>query len=184
MVTRIVYIVNMMIDQKYKHLSGLPWKTNNKGYPRVILSQHQLVWLFEYGFLPEPPLSIDHINGDPSDNRLENLRIADVYQQLLNRRCFGDLSFVGVYYNKRKKWYEANFTPRGETRITIRNFETPEAAAAVSRDLCSLFYLSDEDKSFLVLNYPERKEAYENFLASIDRYDKRKTAIKFIEEDE
>ena len=34
---------------------------------------HRLAWLFVHG---EMPAEIDHINGDPSDNRLANLRLA------------------------------------------------------------------------------------------------------------
>lgn len=33
---------------------------------------HRLVWLYHYGYMPEN--NIDHINRNPSDNRIENLR--------------------------------------------------------------------------------------------------------------
>lgn len=41
---------------------------------------HRIIWMIEYGYFPE---EIDHINGDGSDNRLDNLREAN---RLLNNR--------------------------------------------------------------------------------------------------
>lgn len=39
---------------------------------------HRVVFLFERGRWPLPNMVIDHINGDPSDNRINNLR--EVFQ--------------------------------------------------------------------------------------------------------
>lgn len=47
------------------------------GYVRFMIDKqpyklHRLIWLYVHGRLPDG--DIDHINGDPSDNRLVNLR--------------------------------------------------------------------------------------------------------------
>ncbi len=38
----------------------------------TLYQEHRLVWLYVYGYTPEN--SIDHINRNPSDNRVKNLR--------------------------------------------------------------------------------------------------------------
>lgn len=58
-------------------VGGLVGSQNPQGYYRTELSgkkylNHRLIWLYVYGYIPENP--IDHINRNPSDNRLKNLR--------------------------------------------------------------------------------------------------------------
>jgi len=43
---------------------------------------HRLAWLYEYGEFPDD--SIDHINHDKADNRIENLREADKTENARN----------------------------------------------------------------------------------------------------
>jgi hypothetical protein len=58
----------------YKRI-GLDWKQYN--YARV-------VWLYVHGHWPEG--EIDHINGDPADNRPANLRVATHQQNVQARK--------------------------------------------------------------------------------------------------
>lgn len=65
---------------------------------------HQLIFIMHYGYLP---FMVDHINGDPSDNRIENLRAATYEQNCRNRRtCRRNTSGrKGVSFNKEiQKW--------------------------------------------------------------------------------
>lgn len=89
---------------------------------------HRLAWLYVYGELPV--LSIDHINGDPFDNRISNLRLATVAQNSQNRykaqknNPHGNL---GLTYDKVKKLWRARIGLNGK-RIYIGKFKTQEAA--------------------------------------------------------
>ena len=42
---------------------------------------HRAVWLYTYG---EPPKEIDHIDGDPTNNRVSNLRAVTPHENKLN----------------------------------------------------------------------------------------------------
>lgn len=57
------------------------------GYRRIKFakrawSAHRLAWLFVYGEWPQK--CIDHINNVRSDNRIENLRLAEYWQNAVN----------------------------------------------------------------------------------------------------
>lgn len=67
--------------------SGQKAYPNGIGYMRIRFAGkmqlvHRLVWLYEYGFMPTD--DIDHIDGNPSNNALSNLREATRAQNSQN----------------------------------------------------------------------------------------------------
>ena len=66
---------------------------------------HRVAWAIYYGAWPEG--EIDHINGDPSDNRIVNLRDVSHAENTRNvrRRITNTSGHVGVYWDKKvQKW--------------------------------------------------------------------------------
>jgi hypothetical protein len=69
----------------------------SRGYIRITISgkkyaAHRLAWLFVHGELPDA--EIDHINLNPSCNKISNLRVATRSQNNANRRS---MSRTGGY---------------------------------------------------------------------------------------
>lgn len=80
---------------------------NNRGYVRISINRreflaHRIAWLISAGQMPSG--EIDHINGDRTDNRISNLRLATHTQNSLNRgRNSNNTSgFKGVHRNGSK----------------------------------------------------------------------------------
>lgn len=73
---------------------------NNKRY-----YEHNLIWLYHYGEWPESIL--DHKDNNPSNNKVNNLRLATMQQNNFNRKgCKNSTSsYKGVSWNtKERKW--------------------------------------------------------------------------------
>lgn len=98
-------------------------------------------------------MHVDHINGDPLDNRRSNLRIANQSQNLANRSCQvnNTSGFKGVFKNRasRIKPWRAKIEVRGRT-IFAGYFQTPEEAAR-AYDAAAIKHFGP----FARLNFPE-----------------------------
>jgi hypothetical protein len=69
------------------------------------VSAHRVIWALENGRWS--CLTIDHINGDPSDNRIANLREATHKENMRNRRSAKNSTsqYIGVTWeSSRNKW--------------------------------------------------------------------------------
>ena len=67
---------------------------------------HRLVWEYHHGSQPQGV--IDHINGDKTDNRIENLRDVSQQANCQNMKPRADAVISGVYMRDRKgslSWY-------------------------------------------------------------------------------
>lgn len=73
---------------------------------------------------------VDHINGNPSDNRKENLRVVSHLENMKNRKLSSanTSGITGVFQTKNGKWYARIMADGNE--IWLGTFETKDDAAA------------------------------------------------------
>jgi hypothetical protein len=75
---------------------------------------HRFIFLMFYGYLPK---YIDHIDGNPSNNRIENLREATQSQNLCNRskQINNKSGFKGICWNEKRNQWTATCQFNGKT---------------------------------------------------------------------
>ena len=81
---------------------------------------HRLAWFFIFRQWPDG--EIDHIDGDPSNNRISNLRVCTRSQNVMNTRRGN-----GVCWHKTKKKWQALVKSGGKSHFA-GHFDTREEA--------------------------------------------------------
>lgn len=91
---------------------------------------HRLAWFYMYGSFP---IGIDHINGNPLDNRLINLREAD--QELNNKNLkkpsHNTSGLAGVHFDKSRNKWQVQVKIKGKRVFCKRYSCLLDAAAAL-----------------------------------------------------
>lgn len=112
------------------------------GYRRIRIAnrcwkEHRLVWLYVHG--AEPTETLDHINGDKTDNRVANLRPCSSAENQQNRRKASKRSKSGVLgvYQFRGLWLSrVSLGPQVKRLGSFRTVEqAQEAYIAAKREL-------------------------------------------------
>ena len=113
------------------HVGDIAGCRDDKGYITVgihkrIYKAHRLVWLIAYGEWPTG--LIDHIDGNKSNNRLDNLRLVNETGNAENVRKpnkRNQSGFMGVVFVNNR--WRTSITAKNKTRY-IGTFDTPEEA--------------------------------------------------------
>ena len=121
--------------QKSGHLHGV--------FDRKYLKAHRVAWFITHDNWPE---FIDHLNGDPSDNRLCNLRAATRIENNKNAGIRRDNTsgIVGVYWQKQSKKWMAVISSEGKSKY-LGLYENKEAAI-VARKTAEKYFDFYENK--------------------------------------
>ena len=100
---------------------------------------HRIVYMMHHGPIPDG-MYIDHINGDRTDNRIENLRLCTPTQNQINRGApkTSKSGVKGVVWRPDRQKWNASIRAGGK-RYHVGHFETIEdakaAQEAASREL-------------------------------------------------
>jgi len=99
---------------------------------------HRLVFFYHNGYLPE---FVDHIDGDKSNNKIENLRSATKSENALNQkiRSTNTSGFKGVKWNSRlNKWQVEMCKNRKYYYLGL--YENLDLAGLVAREATELIH--------------------------------------------
>jgi hypothetical protein len=104
-----------------------------KGYLRGSVNgksykAHRLIFLYHHGYMP---LQIDHIDGNPANNKIENLREATSAQNNQNRKVTNSSGIKGVVWHKQSKKWVASICVNRRS-VHLGSFLSIEEAALVA----------------------------------------------------
>jgi len=118
-------------EESYAKFSDRKWKRHPSGYAcrdTSVNGKRKTLWLHRLILNPPEDLFVDHINGDPLDNRLENLRVATQTENARNRKNRkGRVLPKCVREETPGKAYRAYITVN-KKYIGLGTFKTPEEA--------------------------------------------------------
>lgn len=106
------------------------------GYPRITagglrgIYAHHIAWVLFYGVMPEN--HIDHVDGNPKNNRIQNLRDVPHNINHRNRKMSNTNSsgVTGVYWSKKSKKWQAQIKVDGDLKYLGCYNKIEEAAKA------------------------------------------------------
>ena len=103
-----LYWKNVKVNRYVKN-GALAGSNHHSGYRNIkingkLYSEHRLIFLYHYGYIPK---EIDHIDGNSLNNDINNLRMVTKSQNAMNRKSRKNSSSIykGVCWDKiRNKW--------------------------------------------------------------------------------
>ena len=152
------------IDKEYYDLIwNYCWHKHQDGYLRTCIGQkenggniyklmHVMIMEAE-GYDLSNNVEVDHINGKPNDNRVENLRVITHEENMKNVKLPSNNTsgYKGVYYSERERKWKA-FVRVNKKPMHLGTFNTKEEAVAVRQDAENKYYGEYKRKEEDLLN--------------------------------
>lgn len=100
---------------------------------------HRAVWIAVHGRTPEPHMQIDHLNGDKTDNRIENL------MERTDKENKNNLATKWKKYGENNPNSKLSIEARIEINRAMKGAESvsPITRAKILKDLCSKYSITD-----------------------------------------
>jgi len=110
---------------------------------------HKIIFLMHYGYTPK---IVDHIDGDTTNNKIENLRAATISQNQHNRskQKNNTSGFKNVSWCKRTKKWQVNLAVNGKS-IGFGRFDDIELADLVAKEVRDKYH-KEFAKGFICFN--------------------------------
>ena len=110
----------------------------SKGYHRLMIGYkeyptHRIVFLYHHGYLPK---MVDHIDGNPLNNNIENLRESDSQSNQYNRRknVNNTSGCKNVSWNKKGQTWQIHVRHNKKVHAWyVKDFELAELVAQEAR---------------------------------------------------
>jgi len=104
-------------------------------YAKTTIKSHRLIWMLHYGYTP---IILDHINGDKTDNRIENLREVTNRENMQNQQKHREGRPPGIYRRKRKYYAQIHIQAQP---VCIGPYTTEKDAACAYEAACNNLHL-------------------------------------------
>lgn len=139
-------------DEDYKKVMEYRWKYSNRGYAakNYVENGKNKTLLMHRLIMGDPVLFVDHIDGDPLNNRKSNLRLATNRQNCLNQKLGSQNTsgYKGISWHKRNaKWAAVVRVNEEGKRVHLGYFDNKHDAARMYN-----FWASDLYGEFARLN--------------------------------
>lgn len=129
------YLIRTKRTTNRVHVGDIAGTLDQTGYYNVrvlgkVCKLHRVIFLYHHGYFPENV--IDHIDRNPLNNRIENLREVSISCNMHNAsiRCDNKYTVTGVYWHKRDKYWFARITDNGKRKIVSPFSEFKDAVLA------------------------------------------------------
>lgn len=117
-------------------------RIDHNGYSQVSITSsgkrrnlltHRIIWFIHHS---ELPVILDHIDGSPLNNRIENLRPATNQQNQRNMRSHKNSTskYLGVCWDKSRNKWKASIRVNGKSKNIGRFTDEIEAAKAYDKE--------------------------------------------------